>query len=88
LNQSCDDYEIIVVDDGSTDQATVTVLDRLDHSGVKLVRTSNQGLAAARNNGITAACAEFILPLDADDRIGPAYLERAGAILGSHPEVG
>lgn len=88
LNQSCDDYEIVVVDDGSTDQATVAVLDRLDHYGVKLVRTSNQGLAAARNTGIAAASAEFILPLDADDRIGPAYLEKAGAILNSRSDVG
>lgn len=88
LNQSCDNYEIIVVDDGSTDQATVAVLDRLDYPAVTLVRTSNQGLAAARNNGIAAASAEYILPLDADDRIGPAYLETAGAILDSRPDIG
>lgn len=88
LAQSSSDYEIIVIDDGSTDPKTSRVLDALDYPKTRLIRTSNQGLAAARNNGISAASAEFILPLDADDRIGPAYLERAGAILNSRPDVG
>jgi glycosyltransferase involved in cell wall biosynthesis len=88
LEQTYDDYEIVVVDDGSTDQLTTEVLDRLNYSKIRLIRTINQGLAMARNTGIAAAYGELILPLDADDRIGPTYLERARPLLDSQYEVG
>lgn len=88
LAQSFGDYEIIVVDDGSTDPATVAVLDALDYPKTRLLRTNNQGLASARNNGIGEASGVYILPLDADDRIGREYLEKASGVLDQHPEVG
>lgn len=88
LAQSFGDYEIIVVDDGSTDPATVAELDVLDYPKTRLLRTNNQGLASARNNGIVEASGVYILPLDADDRIGREYLEKASAVLDQHPEFG
>ena len=54
----------------------------------RVIATANMGLAAARNNGIAVACGKYILPLDADDRIGTSYLEKAVAILDADSEVG
>lgn len=81
-------FEVIVVDDGSTDPTTRDILGELKKSETRVVHTSNQGLAAARNNGIREANGKYILPLDADDRIGPAYLEKAAAVLDAIPDVG
>ncbi len=78
----------MIVDDGSTDPDTIAVLDGLDYPKTRLLRTSNHGLAAARNNGIDAAVGDYILPLDADDRIGRTYLQKASAVLGGSPEIG
>jgi glycosyltransferase involved in cell wall biosynthesis len=71
------DYEIIVVNDGSTEPATNQLLDRLANEGLKVLSTANRGPAAARNLAIAESLAEYILPLDADDRIAPRYLELA-----------
>lgn len=88
LASSLDDYEIVVVDDGSTDGETCRILDHLDYPRTRLLRTANGGLAAARNNGIAEARGRYILPLDADDRIAPTYLEKGAAILDERPAVG
>jgi glycosyltransferase involved in cell wall biosynthesis len=88
LASTMDDYEIIVVDDGSSDGETCRILDVLNYPRTRLLRTTNSGLAAARNNGIAEARGHYILPLDADDRIAPTYLEKGAAILESRPEVG
>lgn len=88
LAQTLGDYEIIVVDDGSTDPATVAVLDALDYPKTRFLRTNNQGLASARNNGIGEASGVYILPLDADDRIGREYLAKASAVLNERRDVG
>jgi len=84
-----DDVELIVVDDGSTDPRTQQEMERLARDPqITLIRQANAGLAAARNAGITAANADYILPLDADNRIRPAYIERGIEILDAHPGIG
>ncbi|WP_446010822.1 glycosyltransferase family 2 protein [Candidatus Electrothrix sp.] len=88
LAQTWQDFEIIVVNDGSTDTFTVQHLQQLDFPKTQVIHTNNQGLSSARNNGIEAAQGEYILPLDADDRIGPTYLEQAGQLLDAEPELG
>lgn len=88
LASTMEEYEIIVVDDGSTDGETRRILEELDYPRTRVLRTENGGLAAARNNGIAAARGRYILPLDADDRIGPDYLEQGVAVLNARPEVG
>lgn len=87
-DQNYDDYEVVIVDDGSTDPKTKNILGSLNGGNTSVIRTTNQGLAAARNNGIREANGEFILPLDADDRIGPTYLEKAIAVFEAKPDVG
>ena len=80
--------EVIVVDDGSTEAATRAVISGLDRSRCTVLEQSNMGLAKARNNGIALATGSYIISLDADNRIHPAFIERSIAILESVPEVG
>ena len=64
-NQTYPNIEVIVVDDGSTDTTTISMLHSL--SDITLVRQDNLGLPSARNTGIMASQGVYILPLDADD---------------------
>jgi GT2 family glycosyltransferase/SAM-dependent methyltransferase len=77
-----------VVDDGSTDLYTRQALAHLDAPGVRLVRTENHGLAAARNTGIAATTAPYLVTLDADDRLAPTYLEKTAARLDDDGGLG
>ncbi len=79
--------EIVVVDDGSTDAATVAVLDRLARDGVRVVRQANRGPAAARMTGLRATDAEYVFPLDADDRLLPGALRVLRAALERRPSA-
>lgn len=88
LAQSYRDFEIVIVNDGSTDEFTCRLLAGYTRPQARVVATANQGLAAARNTGIGEALGEYILPLDADDRIGPDYLARAVGVLEENPETG
>ncbi len=74
LHQTFTDYEIIVVDDGSTDNSKDVVGAFGDK--VRYIWQENKGLGGARNTGILASNAEFIGLLDADDEWKPTYLER------------
>ncbi len=88
LAQTHPDLEVLLIDDGSTEPETIRVLDSLaPHQRLRVLRIANQGVARARNYGITQATGEYILPLDADDRIHPEYAARAAAILDAHPDV-
>jgi glycosyltransferase involved in cell wall biosynthesis len=88
LGQSFAEFEIIVVNDGSTDERTIELLQNFAREKTRVIHTANHGLAAARNSGIAVAEGRYILPLDADDRIEPTYLEKAVAVLDGDPEVG
>lgn len=79
--QTFDDYEIIVVDDGSPDRPEVEGWLRADRGRLQYVSQENQGPAAARNAGIRAARGRFVAFLDSDDTWEPTYLEEQLAAL-------
>jgi len=76
------DVEVIVVDDGSTDD-TPAVAARCD--GVRYVRQENRGLAAARNRGLEAATGDLVIFLDADDRLTPGGIDIGARALAANP---
>ena len=88
LASTLQDFEIIVVNDGSVDPRTISVLNALNHPKTRVINQDNQGLVKARNNGIKAARGEYFLPLDADDTIEPDFLEKAYWILEANPNLG
>ena len=84
LGQSYDDYELIVVDDGSTDQTVQAI--QQDYPSVNLIVQENRGVSAARNAGIREASGEWIALLDSDDEWLPGKLNSQMNALESHPE--
>lgn len=80
--------DCVVVDDGSKDEATLQALARVEAQGVRVIRQPNQGLSAARNTGIAATDAPFFVPLDADDRIAPDFVEKLLAPMLADPTLG
>lgn len=73
LNQTFSDYEIVIVNDGSTDNSVAEV-EKVQDSRVRLIHQQNAGVSAARNRGIKEAMGELIAFLDADDEWMPEYL--------------
>lgn len=74
--QTFDDYEIIIIDDGSTDAASKALLDVLDGPKLHIIRKPNGGLSSARNAGLRKARGRWILPVDPDDLLAPTFLEK------------
>lgn len=78
-------HELVVVDDGSTDPATLVTLSELERSGVRIVRRENGGLSAARMTGVAATGAPYVFPLDADDAVAPGALAALADALDADP---
>jgi glycosyltransferase involved in cell wall biosynthesis len=81
LNQSYEQVEVIVVNDGSTDAFTNTLLESLTLPKTTILTTSNNGLSAARNTGIAHSSGELVCCLDADDKYHPDFLKKGADIL-------
>ena len=77
MNQTFPWFEWIIVDDGTTDQASLLILDQLSKqdSRIRIIHQSNAGPSSARNTGIDSATTDYIFPLDSDDLIEPTCLE-------------
>ena len=85
LAQTYPDYEVIVVDDGSTDNSLQTCK-TVQSDKIQIVQQANQGVSAARNKGIELAAGEYICFLDADDAWHPDYLQNIETIVQKYPQ--
>lgn len=88
LASSYENIEIIVVDDGSTEPATIDVLTGFSMPKTRLIRQENRGPSVARKNAIAEAKGKYILPLDADDKISADLIERSLEVLEQDARVG
>lgn len=80
--------EVIVMNDGSTDDSlSMAQTFAKEHPEVKVLSQPNAGASAARNHAIRESKGTYILPVDADNRIHPLYIEEAVAVLEARPEV-
>lgn len=88
LNQTYNNIELIIINDGSTDQYTNEVLDNNEWTNTIVLNSNRLGPSGARNLGIEKAKGKYILPLDADDTIDLTYIEKAVDIMEKNEDVG
>lgn len=87
LNQTYDDVEIIVIDDGSTD-SSLSKVKKIKSSKIRIIQQENAGVSAARNKGIANAKFKYIAFLDADDEWHTRYLEKIYELIKRFPNQG
>lgn len=78
-------HELVVVDDGSTDEGTLRVLEELERAGVRVLHQENAGLSVARMAAVDATGAPYVFPLDADDVLVPGALGALAEALDRDP---
>jgi len=88
LAQTYGDIQVIIVNDGSTDSATLDKLGSFTDPKITVLHKENGHLSSARNHGIQYASGEYILTLDADDWFEPSFVQKAVDILDNQKMVG
>jgi len=88
LNQNYKDFEVLIIDDGSTDNGVSVIEKYTKDSRIRIIRQENQGVSVARNVGIQEAKSDFIAFLDGDDEWLPEYLQKVTEAIQKFPEAG
>lgn len=87
ISQTYKNIEILLVNDGSTDQSVEKIQPFLSDKRIKLIHQKNQGLSAARNTGIENATGDFVIFLDSDDYLLPETVDSCVSIFTEKPDV-
>ena len=87
LGQTYRDFEVIVIDDGSTDQS-LEVAKTFENKSITIISQPNSGVSTARNNGVKLAKYPYICFLDADDWWHPTFLEEMKRLITDFPDAG
>jgi len=87
LGQTYRDFEVIVIDDGSTDQS-LEVAKTFENKSITIISQPNSGVSTARNNGVKIAKHPYICFLDADDWWHPTFLEEMKQLITDFPDAG
>lgn len=89
LMQTTNDYELVIVDDGSKDASAENAEKAIEgRSNCRLIRQENMGVSAARKNGVAASHGDYLCFLDADDWWEPTFLEEMAKLIDAYPEAG
>ena len=89
LSQTCTDFELIVVDDGSKDESAEAASKAIEgRVNCRLIRQENAGVSMARNNGAALSRGKYLCFLDADDWWEPTFLEEMSKLIGEFPDAG
>lgn len=88
LSQTYTNWECVIINDGSSDDTEKVAIEYCERDErFKYILQNNQGVSAARNNGIKESCGYYILPLDGDDVIEPTYIELAIRHFEEYPDT-
>jgi len=86
-SQSFEEYEVIIVDDGSTDNSVKKIQQHTQDGRIQIITQKNAGPAAARNTGVRYAESEWVVFMDADDYFLPSAFETFRSLIEEHPEI-